>query len=98
MSDHYSGPGFAFAYGDARLDFTDLYAYPKPGMLANRSGTHYSRTVTREALYELQIDTNGDAVTDILWSVRGRLAPGIPLLDHSGSVAESMGRIGEIRG
>jgi hypothetical protein len=31
MSHHYSGPDFGFPRGDARLDFTDLYAFPKPG-------------------------------------------------------------------
>jgi len=31
MSHHYSGPNFGFPRGDARLDFTDLYAFPKPG-------------------------------------------------------------------
>src|SRR5258705_2115937 len=31
MSHHYSGPNFAFPRGDARLDFTDLFAFPKPG-------------------------------------------------------------------
>jgi hypothetical protein len=31
MSHHYSGPAFRFRQGDARLDFTDLYAFPKPG-------------------------------------------------------------------
>jgi hypothetical protein len=31
MSRHYSGPDFGFPYGDARLDLTDLYAFPKPG-------------------------------------------------------------------
>ena len=31
MSHHYSGPDFSFPQGDARLDFTDLYAFPKPG-------------------------------------------------------------------
>src|ERR1700722_15474828 len=30
MSHHYSGPDFSFPQGDARLDFTDLYAFPKP--------------------------------------------------------------------
>src|SRR6516225_1699023 len=29
MSHHYSGPDFGFPRGDARLDFTDLYAFPK---------------------------------------------------------------------
>ena len=31
MSHHYSGPDYGFPHGDARLDFTDLYAFPKPG-------------------------------------------------------------------
>lgn len=31
MSNHYSGPNFGFPNGDARLDFTDLFAFPKPG-------------------------------------------------------------------
>ena len=31
MSHHYSGPDFGFPHGDARLDFTDLFAFPKPG-------------------------------------------------------------------
>ena len=30
MSHHYSGPSFGFPRADARLDFTDLYAFPKP--------------------------------------------------------------------
>ena len=31
MSHHYSGPDTSFPHGDARLDLTDLYAFPKPG-------------------------------------------------------------------
>ena len=33
MSHHYSGPPVptGFPHGDARLDLTDLYAFPKPG-------------------------------------------------------------------
>ena len=31
MSHHASGPNFGFSRGDARLDMTDLYAFPKPG-------------------------------------------------------------------
>jgi hypothetical protein len=29
LSHHYSGPDFGFPHGDARLDFCDLYAFPK---------------------------------------------------------------------
>src|ERR1700678_3531257 len=31
MSHHYSGPDFGFPHGNVLLDFTDLYAFPKPG-------------------------------------------------------------------
>jgi len=31
MSHHASGPNFGFPRGDARLDMTDLYVFPKPG-------------------------------------------------------------------
>ncbi len=31
MSHHYSGPDFAFPNGDARLNGTDIYVFPKPG-------------------------------------------------------------------
>jgi hypothetical protein len=84
MSHHYSGPDFGFPHGDARLDLTDLYAFPKPGE-ADKSilimNVHPSAVVspagatTRvpfapEGLYELKIDTNGDAAADIAYRVR----------------------------
>jgi hypothetical protein len=83
MSHHYSGPDFSFPHGDARLDLTDLYAFPKPGE-ADKSilvmNVHPSAVVnppgptTREpfapaASYEFEIDTNGDAVADIAFRV-----------------------------
>src|SRR5262249_10001063 len=84
MSHHYSGPDFGFPRGDARLDFTDLYVFPKPG---NASKSSRVRTVppsavvtppgptpaepfAPEALYEFRIDTNGDAVADVAYRVR----------------------------
>jgi Domain of unknown function (DUF4331) len=84
MSHHFSGPNFGFPHGDARLDFTDLFAFPKPGG-AGKSilivDVHPSFSVdppkattpepfATEALYELKIDTNGDAVADIAYRVR----------------------------
>src|SRR5262245_2950331 len=90
MSHHYSGPDFGFPHGDARLDFTDLFAFPKPGG-AGRSilimDFHASSTAeppkpptaepfATKALYELQIDSNGDAIADIAYRVRFSTAPG----------------------
>jgi Domain of unknown function (DUF4331) len=84
MSHHYSGADFGFPHGDARLDLTDLYAFPKPGD-ANKSiliiNVHPSAGVnppgpttdvafSTEAIYELRIDTNGDNVADIAYRVR----------------------------
>lgn len=84
MSHHYSGLNLGFPRGDARLDFTDLYAFPKPGD-AGRSilimNFHPSVSVappgpttvepfSPAALYELRIDTNGDNVADITYQVR----------------------------
>src|SRR6476620_6408678 len=90
MSHHYSGPDFGFPHGDARLDFTDLYAFPKPGdprksILimnvhpsggVNPPGPTTGVPFATEALYELKIDTNGDAVADIVYQVRFALAEG----------------------
>src|SRR6267142_187209 len=63
MSHHSSGPDFGFPHGDARLDLTDLYAFPKPGE-ADKSilimNVHPSAVVnppgptTRGALNDLQ--------------------------------------------
>jgi hypothetical protein len=84
VSHHYSGPNFGFPHGDARLDFTDLYAFPKPGDPSKSIlimdfhpafGFQPPAATTAEpfatnALYELKIDTDGDLVADIVYSVR----------------------------
>src|SRR6266481_1936627 len=84
MSHHASGPNFSFPRGDARLDMTDLYAFPKPGDPSKSIlvlNVHPSVAVkppgptTKEpfapgALYQLKIDTDGDAVADISYSAR----------------------------
>ena len=85
MSHHYSGPNIGFPRGDARLDLTDLYAFPKPGdpgksilimnfhpsVGLNPPGPTTSEPFAPEARYELKIDTDGDAVANI--SLRGAL-------------------------
>ena len=84
MSHHYSGPDFGFPQGAARLDFTDLYAFPKPGDAGksilimnvhpsageNPPGATMTEPFAPEALYELKIDTDGDGVADIAYRVR----------------------------
>jgi hypothetical protein len=84
MSHHYSGPNIGFPRGDARLDLTDLYAFPKPGdpdksilimnvhpsVGLNPKGPTTSEPFAPEARYELKIDTDGDAVANIGYEVR----------------------------
>jgi hypothetical protein len=73
MSHHYSGPDVSFPHGDARLDLTDLYAFPKPGNVGrsilimnvhpssgfNPPGPTRQDPFAADALYEIKIDTNG---------------------------------------
>jgi Domain of unknown function (DUF4331) len=84
MSHHYSGPNIGFPRGDARLDLTDLYAFPKPGDAGrqifimnvhpsvglNPPGSTTAEPFAPEASYELKIDTDGDAVANISYEVR----------------------------
>jgi len=80
MSHHASGPNFGFPRGDARLDMIDLYAFLKPGDPAKSVivlNVHPSfalsspEPTTSEpfkpgAWYEFKVETNGDAVADIV--------------------------------
>jgi hypothetical protein len=84
MSHHYSGPDYGFPHGDARLDITDLYAFPKlgdarksilimnvhPSVGVNPTGPTTDDPFATEAVYEIKIDTDGDYVADIAYRVR----------------------------
>ena len=84
MSHHYSGPNFGFPRGDARLDFTDLYAFPKlgdasksilvmnvhPSHVVDPPGPTTAEPFAPEALYEIRVDTNGDSIADLAYRVR----------------------------
>jgi Domain of unknown function (DUF4331) len=84
MSHHYSGPDYGFPHGDARLDLTDLYVFPKPedagksivimnvhpSAGVNPAGATTAEPFATDAIYELKIDTNGDSVADIAYRVR----------------------------
>jgi Domain of unknown function (DUF4331) len=84
MSHHVCGPNFTFPHGDARLDMTDLYAFTKPGdpgksiIVLNvhpSMGVNPLAPTTREpfapeALYEIKVDTDGDAIADLCYSVQ----------------------------
>jgi len=84
MSHHYSGPDFTCPHGDARLDFCDLFAFPKPedssrsilimdvhpSVSVNPEGPTSAEPFAPEAIYELKIDTDRDAVANIAYRVR----------------------------
>jgi uncharacterized protein DUF4331 len=84
MSHHFSAPDSGFPHGDARLDLTDLFAFPSPrdsgksilimdvhpSVGENPQGPTTTEPFAPEALYELKIDTDGDAVADIAYRVR----------------------------
>jgi len=84
MSHHYSGPDYGFPHGDARLDLTDLYAFPKPGDVSksilimkvhpsigvNPPAPTTEEPFATEAVYELRIDSDGDSVADLACRVR----------------------------
>jgi hypothetical protein len=84
MSHHFSGPDFAFPHGDARLNFTGLYVFPKsgddsksilildshPSLGVNPPGPTTTDLFSPKALYEIMIDTDGDHVVNIAYSVR----------------------------
>jgi len=84
MSHHYSGPDFAFPHADARLNFTDLFVFPKPGDASksilimdvhpyvglNPQGPTTTVPFATKALYEVMIDTDGDAAANNAYSVR----------------------------
>jgi Domain of unknown function (DUF4331) len=84
MSHHYSGPDFGFPHGDARLDFTDIFEFPKPGdptksiliadfhpsATAVPPGPTTSEPFSTNALYEIKIDTNGDFIADVAYRIK----------------------------
>jgi hypothetical protein len=95
MSHHSPGPDWGFPRGDARMDLTDRYAFPKPGDASksilimnmhpsardfldreNPLGLTTVDPFAPEALYELKIDTDGNAVADIAYRVRSSSSEG----------------------
>src|SRR5829696_7059528 len=83
MSHHYSGPDFTHPHDDARLDFCDLFAFPKPedssrsilimdvhpSVSVNPEGPTSAEPFAPEAIYELKVDTDRDAVAEIAYRV-----------------------------
>jgi Domain of unknown function (DUF4331) len=112
MAHHYSGPDFSFPHGDARVDLCDLFAFPVPGdsqrsILAmdvhpslglDPPGPTTAEPFAPEAIYEVKIDTDGDAVADVAFRIRFSGTNGAQTATVrrvEGSDAAGMGESGE---
>ena len=77
MADHLDAPGLMSPGMDARIDITDVYAFQKPGDQAKSilvlNVNPLAPTLANEfesgALYEINVDTNGDAITDVAFRI-----------------------------
>lgn len=71
MADHLDAPGLMPPGGDASIDITDVYAFRKASdatksiLMLNVNPLTLAASFNPNALYELKVDTNGDARPDI---------------------------------
>src|SRR5262245_52557275 len=72
MSNHFTGLSLGPPFGDQRLDLCDLYAFPshkdpkRTVIILNANPN--ADALHPEAIYRLNIDNNGDCLTDIAFS------------------------------
>ncbi len=77
MADHLDAPGLMSPNGDSRVDITDHYAFQKPGdddktiliLNVNPLAPTLATTFEPGAIYEIKVDTDGDAIADINFRV-----------------------------
>ena len=77
MSDHLDALGLKSPNMDARVDITDIFAFQNPAdparsvlaMNVNPVAPTLADSFAPEAVYELVIDTDGDAVADVAYRV-----------------------------
>lgn len=75
MSDHFDAPGLNSPNMDARLDICDIFAFQSPDdtrrsvfvIDVNPLAPTHADSFASEAVYELKLDTNGDAVAEIAY-------------------------------
>src|SRR5207247_6614591 len=77
MADHLDAPGLMPPDGDPKTDITDVYAFQKPGdpsksilvLNVNPLAPTLATEFESKGLYELKIDTNADAVPEIVFRI-----------------------------
>src|SRR5215470_1196596 len=78
MADHLDAPGLTSPAMDTRVDITDIYAFQKPGdpkrsiliLNVNPLAPTHADEFRSDAVYELLVDTNGDALPEIAFRCR----------------------------
>jgi len=73
MADHLDAPGFKSPNLNAKIDITDIFAFQKPGepgkslliLNVNPMAPTLADQFDPQALYEIKVDTNRDAVEEI---------------------------------
>lgn len=78
MADHLDAPNLMPPGGDLRIDITDVYAFQKPGdstksiLMMNVNPLARAASFREDAVYELKVDTNGDALAEVAFKVKFR--------------------------
>lgn len=76
MADHLDAPGLTPPGGDPSIDITDVYAFQKPGeasksiLMLNVNPLTLSSAFQSNAIYDLNVDTNGDALADLAFRIK----------------------------
>src|SRR5437899_6234942 len=78
MADHLAAPGLTSPMSDPRTDITDVYAFRKPGdssksilvLNVNPLAPALASFFNSQAIYTINIDTDGDAVADRSFRIR----------------------------
>ena len=84
MADHLDSPGLMPPGGDASIDITDIYAFQKPGdatksiliLNVNPLAPTLASAYNPRAIYEIKVDTDGDALADVAFKVMFTSSPG----------------------
>lgn len=108
MSDHLDAPGMKPPHMDARVDICDIYAFQKPDNAhtsilvfnVNPVAPTFADSFAPDAVYELKVDTDGDAVAEIayrfLFSPKEHGVQTATVLRVSGEQARGAGKEGDM--
>ena len=78
MADHLDAPGLMSPVGNPKTDITDIYAFQKPGdddktiliLNVNPLAPTLATSFENKGLYQLKIDTDGDALAEIAFRIK----------------------------